>query len=585
MGVIIIRNKPFYSLQYKFMTISIFIIIIPLIIVGGLSYVKSTSIIKERVSQSNFNTVKQIANNINSVFTDLENSSVYLWQNKEFMSYLKLPGSEIVDSQDKVLSAQNSLNNFIVFKTNIYSIYVKGFNGLIFDSASTENTITENQISKLYKLRGESMLISDTVINYDRTKTGVISLLRLLKDLDDLSSNLAIIKINISEEEISKIYQSKMLGTKGDYFIIDEYNTILSAQDKKNIGLKLDQRYKINKEYQEQSGYFNSVIDNHNFLVTYVNLSRPGWKLINLVPLDQLSNDTKIIQGITIIGILISLGLCLLLIIFFSLKVLSPLKQLRRYMKYIENENFDVSINVKGNDEISLLGKSFNKMSKKLNELINEVYTVQIKQKEAELKALQAQINPHFLYNTLDTIYWMCRMEKAFDSSNLVQALSKLFRLSLNSGNEYTTVRNEIDHLNNYIIIQEKRFEDMIKFRISVGEEVLDCKVVKLILQPLVENAIHHGIEKKGGEGKIEVSIFKEENDIIYVIQDDGVGADEEELNSLLEKVEKDNKGFGIKNVNDRIKLYFGNNYGIKFSSSYGTGTTVIVKQPFVTGS
>lgn len=563
------------------MTISVFIVIIPLLIVGGLSYIKSTSIIKERVSQSNFNTVKQIANNINFVFTDLQNSSVYLWQNKEFMGYLKLPENEVLNSENKLLSAQNSVNNFIVFKSNIYSIYVKGFNGLVFDSASAENTITGKQEGQLYALRGESMLISDMVKNYDNSRTAVISLLRLLKDLDDLSSNLAIIKLNISEEEISKIYQSKMLGTKGDYFIIDENETIISAMDKQKLGTKLDTKYNNPKMYSAQSGYFNSVIDKHNFLVTYINLSRPGWKLINLVPLDQLSDDTKIIRSITVYGVLISLALCLLLILFFSLKVLSPLKQIRRYMKYIENENFNVSINVKGNDEISLLGKSFNKMSKKLNELINEVYTVQIKQKEAELKALQAQINPHFLYNTLDTIYWMCRMENAVESSYLIQALSRLFRLSLNSGNEFTTVRHEIDHLDNYITIQEKRFEELIRFKINVSDEVLGCKVVKLVLQPLVENAIYHGIEKKGSQGTISVSVLREANDVVYIIQDDGAGADEEELTKLLEKVEKNNRGFGIKNVNDRIKLYFGNEYGIKFSSSYENGTTVTVRQPF----
>lgn len=563
------------------MTISVFIVIIPLLIVGGLSYIKSTSIIKERVSQSNFNTVKQIANNINFVFTDLQNSSVYLWQNKEFMGYLKLPENEVLNSENKLLSAQNSVNNFIVFKSNIYSIYVKGFNGLVFDSASAENTITGKQEGQLYALRGESMLISDMVKNYDNSRTAVISLLRLLKDLDDLSSNLAIIKLNISEEEISKIYQSKMLGTKGDYFIIDENETIISAMDKQKLGTKLDTKYNNPKMYSAQSGYFNSVIDKHNFLVTYINLSRPGWKLINLVPLDQLSDDTKIIRSITVYGVLISLALCLLLILFFSLKVLSPLKQIRRYMKYIENENFNVSINVKGNDEISLLGKSFNKMSKKLNELINEVYTVQIKQKEAELKALQAQINPHFLYNTLDTIYWMCRMENAVESSYLIQALSRLFRLSLNSGNEFTTVRHEIDHLDNYLTIQEKRFEELIRFKINVSDEVLGCKVVKLVLQPLVENAIYHGIEKKGSQGTISVSVLREGNDVVYIIQDDGAGADEEELTKLLEKVEKNNRGFGIKNVNDRIKLYFGNEYGIKFSSSYENGTTVTVRQPF----
>ncbi len=578
-------RKHFFSLQYKFLAISISIVIIPLLVVGGLSYTNSVSIVKNKISQSNYNTVKQIADNINFVFTDLSNSAVYLWQDKELIGYLKMPAEDLNNLKNHNLLIQNCLNNFIVFKPDIYSIYVQGLNGLVFDSASASNTISPQLQDKLFSLRGESVLIYDEIINYDNTKTKVISLLRVLKDLNDLSSNIAIIKINISEEEISQIYKNKLITNNGDYLIIDQSNTIISSLDQRKIGTKLENKYMDPRLEKSESGYFNSVIDHHNILVTYINLSRPGWKLINFVPLDQLSSDTRVIQDITVYGVLISLVLCLLVIGFFSLKVLGPLKQMRRYMKYIENENFNVSIDVKGNDEISLLGNSFNKMSKKLNELINEVYAVQIKQKEAELKALQAQINPHFLYNTLDTIYWMCRMEKAFESSNLVQALSKLFRLSLNSGNEFTTVRNEVEHLNNYLIIQEKRVADLITFKINTSDEVLDCKVVKLVLQPLVENAIHHGIEKKGTQGKIEVNIFSESDSVIYIIQDDGAGADEEELNWLLEKVEKDNRGFGIKNVNDRIKLYFGNSYGIKFSSSYGKGTTVIVKQPFVSES
>ena len=566
------------------MIISLFITIIPILVVGGLSYIKSTTIIEDKVSQSNFNTVKQIADNIDLVFTDMVNSSVYLWQNKEFMSYLKMTNKELKTSQNNMLAAENSVNNFLVFKANISSIYVKGFNGLVFDSTSASNNITPELEKQLTDLHGESILISDVVTNYNNSKTKVISLVRLLKDIDNLSSNLAIIKINVPEEEISKIYQNKLLGTKGDYFIIDEQKNIISSLNKKNLGTKLDNKYYDKRLYSASSGYFKTVLDKHNFLVTYFNLSRPGWKMINLVPLDDLSKDTKVIQNITFYAILASLTLCLLVISLFSFNVLSPLKQIRKYMKSLENENFDVNINVKGNDEIALLGKSFNKMSKRLGELINEVYTVQIKQKEAELKALQAQINPHFLYNTLDTIYWMCRMEKAYESSDLVQALSKLFRLSLNSGNEFTFVKNEVDHLNNYIIIQKKRFEDLIKFNINVSEEVMECKVVKLVIQPLVENAIHHGIEKKGTQGKIDINIYKEAGNVIYLINDDGAGADENELKAFLEKVEEGNRGFGIKNVNDRIKLYFGNEYGIEFKSSFGNGTTVIVKQPFTIG-
>lgn len=577
-------NKKLFSLQYKFTIISLFIAIIPLLLVGGLSYVKSSEMIEKKVSQSNFNTVQQIADNINLIFADMASSSMYLWRDEIFMSYMKLAPSQILSSPRYVLAAQNSVNNFVVFKTDIYSIYVQGYNGLVFDSASSHNHIPQSLQQRLSKLRGEGVLMADVVTNYDHSTTKVISFLRVLKDMDDLSSDLAIIKINISEEDISKIYKSKLLSHSSDFFIMDEEKNIVSALDKTKLGTRLEKKYDDSRLNSNSKGYFNADIDGRKFIVTYYNLSRTGWKLVNLVPLHELSEDTKVIQNITLYAVTVSFALCLLVIVLFSLKVLSPLKQIRKSMKHLENENFNVTIDVRGNDEIALLGQSFNKMSKRLGELINEVYAVQIKQKEAELKALQSQINPHFLYNTLDTIYWMCRIEKANESSNLVQALSKLFRLSLNSGNEFTTVKNEVEHLNFYITIQEKRFKDMIGFNIKVSEEALKCKVVKLILQPLVENAIHHGIEKKGTKGRVEINIYRKEDTLFYVVSDDGAGADEAELNSLLAKVEEGNRGFGIKNVNDRIKIYFGNDYGIQFRTSPGEGTTVIVTQPFING-
>jgi len=253
-------------------------------------------------------------------------------------------------------------------------------------------------------------------------------------------------------------------------------------------------------------------------------------------------------------------------------------------MNELEHENFDIVLSEKGNDEISLVSKSFNKMSRKLNELINEVYIVQLKQKEAELKVLHEQINPHFLYNTLNTIYWVCQLEKAPESAKLVQALSKLFRLSLNSGNEITTVEKEIEHLKYYILIQKKRFEDLIQFNIEVDEKLLNCNIVKLILQPLVENAIQHGIERKGSEGSITVRIYQEQDDLIYEVEDDGIGADVNELYELLHKVQDGNRGFGLKSVNDRIILHYGADYGLKFFSETTKGLRVVVRQPLKGG-
>lgn len=574
----------FFSLQYKFLIFSLLIVLVPLILVSGFSYLKSTDVIEEKVSLSNYKTVQQIGENINFMFSDMSNSALYLWQNKDFIKFFMIPEPEIRRSRNYLLAAQNEVNNFAVFRSNIYSIYVSGMNGLTFDSASSNNVISPEMKRRLIDLRGEGIWIADEVTQYDDSPLKVISYVKMLKNIDDISVNLAIIKINVAEQEISDIYRDRLLSASSDFFIIDDQKRIISSLDKSKIGQVMDEQYDDSRLYKQNNGYFKANINGGSYIETYFNLSRPGWKLVNLVPMNELSSDTKMIRDITVYAVLICFFLCVLMIVLFSHRVLSPLNLIRKSMKTLEKENFNVNIPIRGNDEIALIGTTFNRMSKRLGELINEVYTGQIRQKEAELKALQAQINPHFLYNTLDTIYWMCRMEKAYESSDLVQALSRLFRLSLNSGNELTTVGKELEHLESYITIQKKRFDDSIHFHIEVSPETLHCQVVKLVLQPLVENAISHGIEKKGSGGTIRISIKEADGQLVYRIADDGTGADGAEMAALLEKPEDGNRGFGIKNVNDRIQLKFGTDSGIRFVTSPGNGMTVIVRQPFIQG-
>jgi len=577
--------KPkFFSLQYKIMIFSLVIVLIPLTLVGGFSYKKSTDVIEEKVSASNFNTVQQIADNINFVFSDMMTSMLYLWQNKDFMKHFMIPSDEIARSPNLRLSAQNAVNTFVVFRPSIFSIYVQGMNGLEFDSASSTNTIAPEQRRKLLSMRGKGQWISDVVEQYNHQSLRVFSYVKVLKNIDDLSSDLAILKINVDEERISDIYKGKLLSGNGDYFIVDENKTVVSALDKSKIGARLEEAYDDPRLYEKQSGYFRAELNGNPYIQTYYDLDRPGWKLVNLVPMNELFTDTLMIRNVTLYVVIGCFVLCLLVIVLFSHNVLGPLNRIRKSMRAVEKENFSLKIPVKGNDEIALIGASFNRMSNRLDELINEVYAGQIKQKEAELKALQAQINPHFLYNTLDTIYWMCRMEQAFESSNLIQALSKLFRLSLNSGNEFTNVEREIEHLNSYMTIQKKRYEDSIEFDVRVSGELRSCKVVKLVLQPLVENAILHGIEPKGSGGRISIRVDQEDGQLVYRIRDDGAGADAAELTALLHRVGRDNRGFGIKNVHDRIQLFFGPEYGLTFLTAPGQGMTVVVRQPFLQG-
>ncbi|MCG8502937.1 MAG: sensor histidine kinase [Firmicutes bacterium] len=583
--MITILQKKFFSLQHKVLIFSLILIIIPLLIVGNVSYWKSSEIIQHKVSLSNFNTVKQIAGNIEMILQDVHDTSLHIFQNDDIRDFLKLSYHDSKDNIDKYnIKIQQTLMYLLSSKRYIHSIHIKGFNGIAVDTKGTYGQIDEKTERQILQLKGRGLWICDELSNYDKTTTQAFSLIRVMNDIHNITDKLAILKINIDEQEISKIYEDHLISDKGDFVIIDRQNTIISALNKETLGKQVQNEWINNRTLDAKTGYYKIRWNDEHYLVTYYNIGHVDWTLLNLVPLDELVKENKIIQRVVLLGILSSIIVCIIVVFIFSVKVLSPLRQVRTLMGSLENEHFDVNMDIRGNDEIALLGISFNKMSKRLKTLMEVVYATRLKQKEAELKALQAQINPHFLYNTLDTIYWMGRIENAFETSKLVEALAKLFRLSLNKGNEFTTVRNEVEHLENYIIIQQKRYEDIIDFSINLSEEVLDCKVVKLILQPLVENAIYHGIEKKGQKGTIDIMIEKKNDRLLYIITDNGQGADEKEINGLLQNVTNHNRGFGIKNVNDRIKLYFGEEYGLQFHSTPGIGTKVIVVQPYLKG-
>ena len=216
-----------------------------------------------------------------------------------------------------------------------------------------------------------------------------------------------------------------------------------------------------------------------------------------------------------------------------------------------------------------------------MDELVNQVYLAQIKEKDAQLQAMQAYINPHFLYNTLDTICWMSRMEDAQETCNLIEALSKLFRMSARDTRKVISVEQELEYINSYIMIQECRHTDFIQFEVQAQEETLKCQTVRFILQPLVENAILHGLEPTGRPGKLSIDIRRQEDKLVMTVEDDGMGADIEELRELLQSHPEGLRGMGISNVNDRIRLCFGEEYGIFFYNAEGGGLRVQAVQPF----
>ena len=248
--------------------------------------------------------------------------------------------------------------------------------------------------------------------------------------------------------------------------------------------------------------------------------------------------------------------------------------------KKFQAEHFRVPIYSDSNDEIGELNRNLSRMVDYIQDLIQNQYLNEIKRREIELKYMQSQINPHFLYNTLDSIRWMAVVDGQDKIAEQVEALSDIFRHALSAGREIVTVGQEVDHLRSYILIQKNRFGERIQVDIRVEEELKECRVLKLILQPLVENAIVHGLEDKIEGGAIEVDIRSEEDLLVYVVEDNGVGTDEDRINHYLQEPEEEHNAFALKNIDERIKIKYGDSYGIRFQSQPEVGTRVEVRLP-----
>jgi len=271
-----------------------------------------------------------------------------------------------------------------------------------------------------------------------------------------------------------------------------------------------------------------------------------------------------------------------------SASIYIPIKKLHNVTTTIAKNDLQVLITSDNVDEITGLGMSFNIMIGKIKELLDSKINEQENLKKAELRALQAQIHPHFLYNTLDTIVWMAEAGKTSQVIDIVRALSSFFRITLSKGKDWIPIRQEIEHVRSYLTIQKIRYRDILDYCIEVDEEILDGTILKLTLQPLVENALYHGIKNKRNGGTITVrAVRKDENLIHLEVQDDGVGFTPYKLAQLQAALNDDNSritlkesGFGLENVHKRIKLYYGKQYGVKIESQYQGGTRVTVAIP-----
>lgn len=285
-----------------------------------------------------------------------------------------------------------------------------------------------------------------------------------------------------------------------------------------------------------------------------------------------------------IILIILIGALASITVMYISQGIVNPIETLVDVTGQISEGDFSVRAGIDTGDEISDLAISINDMTQKLESMVNTIKEDERKMRHTELRLLQEQINPHFLYNTLDTIVWLIESNRAEEAEDMVVSLSSFFRLVLSHGQELITISDEAKHIRSYLEIQQVRYKDILDYNIEIDESIYQYRILKLTLQPLVENALYHGIKYKRAKGTIDVKGIFENGKIVLTVQDDGVGMDEETLNHLQSEIikpcQETEAGFGLANVNERIRMHFGQEYGIKISSRLSEGTKVTVTIP-----
>ena len=335
-------------------------------------------------------------------------------------------------------------------------------------------------------------------------------------------------------------------------------------------------------EVTEQGFYYN-YYDNYEELL-HTEIMIDDWNLRTWSDKALILGPTRDMSAMMVKVTFAAWGLGIVLSICIAQWITKPLKNMKKTMVRYGAGDFSARVSVKGKDEIAAFGHLFNQMAEQISDLVKRIKTEEDQRRRRELQTMIYQINPHFLYNTLDSVSILARRNKDAQVADIVTNLSRLFRLGLHQGRECVTVRDELSHVTYYLKIQKIRFEEYLDWKIEAPPEVLDYKTMKFILQPIVENAINHGIRAKGVPGYVGVSVRETEEDIIFTVSDTGNGMSPDAVEILRERIdrktidEQQEQGFGLWNVNQRVKLYYGEAYGITIESVREKGTNVSVR-------
>lgn len=423
--------------------------------------------------------------------------------------------------------------------------------------------------------------VQNLFVDSDNQYQWVISMSRAAEITMDKTIQQGVLLIDINYDAIAHLFENISLGSDGYTYLMDSEGVLIYHPKHQLIHAKVLQENNM-KAATYKDGNHEETFQGEERVVTVKSVGYTGWKIVGVTPQKGLALNNMKNRIFLIFSILIFVCLLSMINSLITSKITNPIKELEKSVNQLEMGAQNIQIYEGGTYEIQHLGKSIKKMADQIRNLMRDMVEEHESKRKNELNTLQAQINPHFLYNTLDIIVWMIEDERQDEAVRVVTALARFFRISLSKGKTIITVADELEHVRNYLMIQKMRYKNRFQYQIIAAPEVMDLATIKLVLQPLTENAIYHGMEFMDGEGEIIIKAYLEEDELYLSVSDNGLGMTPEMIERLLkgDVSSKKGSGIGIKNVNERISVYFGMEYGLRIDSTPDEGTTIIIHLP-----
>ncbi len=583
---IIERSRRFLQKRSLQFTISIsftIVIIVGMALIGlslSMRFVDST---EKMLADNNTRIVDQVNLNLDTYLRDMMRIS-------DSMYYRVIKNADLeTDSLTDQMSLLYETNRDLLVSLGVFAddgkmITAEPVSQLKDTANVTEQGWFRTATARIENLHFSTPHVEDLYTDPDNKYSWVVSLSRSVELTKSGTITHGVLLVDMNFSGIEQICENVDLGRSGYLYIIDGNGEIIYHPRQELIYSNLNhENNMVAASYED--GTHTESFEGEERLVTVKTVGYTGWKIIAVTPTQAIVSNYS--QYTTFVLLIALFGSFLLIFVnmLISSRIANPIKELEKSVKNIENGDLDESkITIGGSYEVRHLGKTIRSMVCQTRKLMDDVVTEQESKRRSELDALQSQINPHFLYNTLDSIVWMIENEHYQGAVTMVTSLAKLFRISLGKGKNIVTVADEMEHVRNYLNIQNLRYKNKFHFEIDAEPEALGCATIKLIVQPLVENAIYHGLESMDSDGEIKIKAYIVGEDLYVDVIDNGLGMPQEQADALLLEetvtVRGKGSGIGLKNIQERIQLYFGEKYGLALYSEPDEGMTARIHLP-----